>query len=237
MIHAVPEVTPDLEPSNARSSPPIDTVIVVDMSLDAPIEIDIDDSVSNHNEGPVNERSTRAWEHDTRPSIRHPTDESTLCGVRGRKGKMVLMMAFVLFYIIAWWALTKFFSIESLQAYMGICILLLLFAVVGVSTFMFVQYNTRQPPSRGLSITTRPHDKQQLVKRAIDRCVEIQSSSVESLDDACAVCLCSFEPSDKLLALPCNDSHCFHRHCIQQWFDTMSQRSLVLVCPLCKAEL
>ncbi|KAK8568749.1 hypothetical protein V6N13_106639 [Hibiscus sabdariffa] len=46
----------------------------------------------------------------------------------------------------------------------------------------------------------------------------------------CAVCLCEFEPEDKLRLLP-NCSHAFHMECIDTWLLSHS------TCPLCRATL
>ncbi|GMI83991.1 Arabidopsis Toxicos en Levadura 49, maternal effect embryo arrest 16 [Hibiscus trionum] len=46
----------------------------------------------------------------------------------------------------------------------------------------------------------------------------------------CAVCLCEFEPHDKLRLLP-NCSHAFHMECIDTWLLSHS------TCPLCRASL
>ncbi|KAL4302327.1 hypothetical protein GQ457_10G016140 [Hibiscus cannabinus] len=45
----------------------------------------------------------------------------------------------------------------------------------------------------------------------------------------CAVCLCEFEPQDKLRLLP-NCSHAFHMECIDTWLLSHS------TCPLCRAD-
>ncbi|KAI4381096.1 hypothetical protein MLD38_007205 [Melastoma candidum] len=56
----------------------------------------------------------------------------------------------------------------------------------------------------------------------------IQGKKVESFD--CAVCLCEFEPEDKLRLLP-KCSHAFHVECIDTWLLSHS------TCPLCRDNL
>ena len=51
----------------------------------------------------------------------------------------------------------------------------------------------------------------------------------EDEHDLCAVCLCTYEPDDVLIRLPCN--HLFHERCVARW---LSQDSS---CPQCRFQL
>jgi hypothetical protein len=45
--------------------------------------------------------------------------------------------------------------------------------------------------------------------------------------DRCAICLCSFEPKERVFVMDC--SHCYHEACIARWL-RMSRRT----CPMCR---
>ncbi|CAI2377196.1 unnamed protein product [Moneuplotes crassus] len=53
-------------------------------------------------------------------------------------------------------------------------------------------------------------------------------SEIQQNYESCCICLIEFEKEDKIVILPCNDSHHFHKNCIREWL--RRQRN----CPLCK---
>ena len=48
------------------------------------------------------------------------------------------------------------------------------------------------------------------------------------LSDQCPICLQDYTPSDEVAELNCDDRHCFHSRCLEDWLKHK------LECPLCK---
>jgi len=48
----------------------------------------------------------------------------------------------------------------------------------------------------------------------------------------CAICMCDFEPGDKVTQLKCNEAHIFHTECIIGWIERGHN-----TCPLCRMDI
>ncbi|KAA8492975.1 E3 ubiquitin protein ligase RIE1 [Porphyridium purpureum] len=59
--------------------------------------------------------------------------------------------------------------------------------------------------------------------------VTFQPGMYSDEDCLCAICLCEYEPDEKLRVLPCN--HVFHSTCVDTWLGRSRQ------CPVCKQEI
>ena len=49
--------------------------------------------------------------------------------------------------------------------------------------------------------------------------------------DMCPICMADFQPSEPIVALPCDEKHYFHANCIKAWLEKNN------TCPLCKKEI
>ncbi|XP_021731375.1 RING-H2 finger protein ATL13-like [Chenopodium quinoa] len=124
-----------------------------------------------------------------------------------------------------------------------IIILAIIFFVSGLLHLVvrfLLRPNQRNPDEFAESVTALQGQLQQLFhlhdagvdQSYIDTLPVFQYKAIIGLKDPfdCAVCLCEFEPDDKLRLLP-KCSHAFHVDCIDTWLLSHS------TCPLCRASL
>uniref|UniRef100_A0A2P2NFI8 RING-type E3 ubiquitin transferase n=1 Tax=Rhizophora mucronata TaxID=61149 RepID=A0A2P2NFI8_RHIMU len=123
-----------------------------------------------------------------------------------------------------------------------IIILAIIFFVSGLLHLLvrvFLRQTTREPDDSD-NVTARQGQLQQLFhlhdsgveQSFIDTIPVFQYKTIIGLKNPfdCAVCLCEFEPEDKLRLLP-QCSHAFHTECIDTWLLSHS------TCPLCRTSL
>lgn len=54
-------------------------------------------------------------------------------------------------------------------------------------------------------------------------------SSENLLNKECSICLDNYNPTDKIIKLPCN--HIYHQKCINEWFSKSKS------CPMCRINI
>lgn len=82
---------------------------------------------------------------------------------------------------------------------------------------------------RGRAIRSLLYPGLQIVGRSIKPCSRYPKCDLSKVDplQECSICLKQLEvDQNKIVMLPCHDTHVFHKICLSKW----SQRS----CPLCR---
>lgn len=55
-------------------------------------------------------------------------------------------------------------------------------------------------------------------------------------ESECTICLINFEKGNKLIKLPCFDTHIFHQECMEEYVKAEKAKNLALTCPICRKE-
>lgn len=61
--------------------------------------------------------------------------------------------------------------------------------------------------------------------------LQLQSSPPEAEPGTCGMCLCTFQPQDLVIQIPCNERHVFHENCISTWLQKSQE------CPICQTNV